>query len=108
LRVEVEKLNKKLKTSLVLDRMGFGHIGETSYKQDPRHNKNFEKTRIPTQPVEEKYSRLPERKNEENVKSYAKVLKGRNLGQQESKKNDTFSRRPSPFRQKRRFNYDCD
>jgi len=108
LRVEVEKLNKKLKNSPVLDIIGFGHIGETSYKQDPSHKKNVEETISPTQLVEEKYSRLPERKNEENLKSYAEVLKGRNLGQQESKKNDTFSRRPSPFRQKRRFNYDCD
>jgi hypothetical protein len=70
LRVEVENLNKKLKKSPVLDKTGFGHIGETSYKQDPSHNKNVEETRSPTQPVEEKYSRLPERKNEEKVKSY--------------------------------------
>jgi hypothetical protein len=31
--------------------------------------------------VEEKHSRLPEKKNEEKSKSYAEVLKGRNHGQ---------------------------
>jgi hypothetical protein len=35
---------------------------------------------------EEKHSRLLEKKNEENIKSYAEVLKGRNHGQPESKK----------------------
>jgi hypothetical protein len=48
---------------------------------------------------EEKHSRLIEKKNEENRKSYAEVLKGRNNGQPESKKTieDTSSRRPSMF-----------
>jgi hypothetical protein len=31
--------------------------------------------------VEEKHSKLPEKNNEENSKSYAKVIKGRNHGQ---------------------------
>jgi len=68
LRIEVEKLNKKLKNSPVLYKRGFEHIRETSYKQDPSHIKNVEETRSPTQPVEEKYSKFPERKNEEKVK----------------------------------------
>jgi septal ring factor EnvC (AmiA/AmiB activator) len=38
--------------------------------------------------VEEKHSRLPKKKNEENNKSYAKVLKGRNHGLPKSNKND--------------------
>jgi hypothetical protein len=56
--------------------------------------------------VEEKHSRLPEKKNEEKSKSYAEVLKGRNHGQPESKKNDrdTSSRRPSTFKPQRSFN----
>jgi hypothetical protein len=52
--------------------------------------------------VEEKHSRFPERKNEENCKSYAEVLKGRNHGHQESKKNEynrnTYSTRHSTFK----------
>jgi chromosome segregation ATPase len=66
-------------------------------------NKNIEERETSTSSVnkvEEKYSRFPERKNEE--KSYAEVLKGRNHGQQESNKNeynrDTSSTRPSTFR----------
>jgi hypothetical protein len=59
---------------------------------------------------EEKHSRLIEKKNEENRKSYAEVLKGRNHGQPESKKNieDTSSRRPSMFNPQRSFNHDHD
>jgi hypothetical protein len=51
---------------------------------------------------------LIEKKNEENRKSYAEVLKGRNHGQPKSKNNieDTSSRRPSVFKPKRRFNHD--
>jgi hypothetical protein len=53
---------------------------------------------------------LLEKKNEENRKSYAKVLKGRNHGQPESKKTieDTSSRRPSMFKTQRSFNHDHD
>jgi len=58
--------------------------------------------------VEEKSHKLPERKNEEKVKIYAEVLKGRNYSQQESKRKDTFSIRQFTFRQQRRFNYDHD
>jgi hypothetical protein len=49
-------------------------------------------------------------KNEEKGKRYEEVLKGRNHGQQESKKNeynrDTYSIRPSTFKQQRIFNHD--
>jgi hypothetical protein len=52
-------------------------------------NKNIEETETSTLVIEneEKHSRFLEKKNEENRKSYAKVLKGRNHGQPESKKN---------------------
>jgi chromosome segregation ATPase len=76
-------------------------------------NKNVEERETSTssvKKVEEKHSRLPERKNEEKGKSYAEVLKGRNHGQQESKKNeynrDTYSIIPSTFKQQRSFNHD--
>jgi hypothetical protein len=46
--------------------------------------------------------RFPERKNEEKRKSYEEVIKGRNHGQQESKKNEynrnASSTRPSTFK----------
>jgi septal ring factor EnvC (AmiA/AmiB activator) len=75
-------------------------------------NKNVEETETSTSVVEneEKHSRLLEKKNEENRKSYAEVLKGRNHGQPESKKTieDTSSRRPSMFKPQRSFNHDHD
>jgi chromosome segregation ATPase len=75
-------------------------------------NKNVEKTETSTLVIEneEKHSRLLEKKNEENRKSYAEVLKGRNHGQLESKKNieDTSSRRPFMFKPQRSFNHDHD
>jgi septal ring factor EnvC (AmiA/AmiB activator) len=59
-------------------------------------NKNIEETETSTSVVEneEKHSTLLEKKNEENRKSYAEVLKGRNHGQPKSKKTieDTSSR----------------
>jgi chromosome segregation ATPase len=65
-------------------------------------NKNVEETTTSTSTIEneEKLSRVSEKKNEEKSKSYAEVLKGRNHGQQESKKNniDTYSTRPTTFR----------
>jgi hypothetical protein len=53
---------------------------------------------------------LLEKKNEENRKSYAEVLKGRNHGQPKSKKTieDTSSRIPSMFKPQKDFNYDHD
>ena len=51
-------------------------------------NKNVEETETSTSVVEneEKHSTFLEKKNEENRKSYAEVLKGMNHGQPESKK----------------------
>ena len=75
-------------------------------------NKKVEETETSTSVVEneEKHSTLLEKKNEENRKSYAEVLKGRNHGQPESKKTieDTSSRRPSMFKPQRSFNHDHD
>jgi chromosome segregation ATPase len=75
-------------------------------------NKNAEETETSTlvKENEEKYSRLLEKKNEENRKSYVEVLKGKNHGQLESKKTieDTSSRRPSMFKPQRIFNHDHD
>jgi hypothetical protein len=73
-------------------------------------NMNVKETERSTLVIEneEKHSRLLEKKNEENRKSYAEVLKGRNHGQPESKKTieDTSSRRPSMFKPQRSFNHD--
>jgi hypothetical protein len=75
-------------------------------------NKNVEETKTSTSVIEneEKHSRLLEKKNEENRKSYVEVLKGRNHGQPESKKTIeyTSSRRPSIFKPQRSFNHDHD
>ena len=59
---------------------------------------------------EEKHSKLLEKKNEENRKSYAEVLKGRNHGQPESKKTieDLSSRRRFVFKPQRSLNHDHD
>jgi hypothetical protein len=75
-------------------------------------NKNVEETEISTSIIEneKKHSRLLEKKNEEDRKTYVEVLKGRNHGQPESKKTikDTYSRRPSMFKPQRSFNHDHD
>jgi septal ring factor EnvC (AmiA/AmiB activator) len=75
-------------------------------------NNNVEETETSTSIIEneEKNSRFLEKKNEENRKSYAKVIKVRNHGQPESKKNieDTSSRRPFMFKPQRSFNHDHD
>jgi seryl-tRNA synthetase len=83
LRVKIDKLNKKVKET---------------------------KTSTSVVENEEKHSTLLEKKNEENRKSYAKVIKGRNHSQQESKKTieDTTSRIPSMFKPQRSFNHDYD
>jgi hypothetical protein len=65
-------------------------------------NKNVEETETSTSVIEneEKHCSLIEKKNEENIKSYPKVPKGRNHGKLESKKTieDTSSSRPSMFK----------
>jgi hypothetical protein len=75
-------------------------------------NKNIEETETFTSVIEneEKPSRLLEKKNEENRKSYGEVLKGRNHGQPKSKKiiEDTSSIRPFMFKPQRSFNHDHD
>jgi hypothetical protein len=75
-------------------------------------NMNIEDTKTSTSVIvnEGKHSRLLEKKNEENRKSYEKVLKGKNHGQLESKKTieDTSSRRPSMFKPQTSFNNDHD
>jgi hypothetical protein len=75
-------------------------------------NKNVKETETSTSVIEnkEKHYKLLEKKNEENRKSSAEVLKRRNHGQPESKKTveDTSSRRPSMFKPQRRFNLDHD
>jgi hypothetical protein len=75
-------------------------------------NKKVEETETSTSVVEneEKHSTLLEKKNEENRKSYAEVLKGRNHGQPESRKpiEDTSSRIPSTFKPQKGFNHDYD
>jgi hypothetical protein len=75
-------------------------------------NKNVEETKTSTSVIEneEKHSRLLEKKNGENIKSYAEVIKGRNHGQPESKKTieDTSSRRPYMFKPQKIFNHDHD
>jgi hypothetical protein len=75
-------------------------------------NKNVEEIKTSTSAIEneEKHSRFLEKKNEENIKSYEEVIKGKNHAQPESKKTieDTYSRRPSMFKPQRSFNYDHD
>jgi hypothetical protein len=77
-----------------------------------KFNKNIEEIETYTSVIEneEKHSRLLEKKNEENRKSYAEVLKGNNHGQPEYKKTieDTSSRIPSMFKPQRSFNHDHD
>jgi hypothetical protein len=91
LRVEVVKLNKNLKSSQVLEdilscqrspfnKAGLGYIGEASCKEDANANpnKSVEERGSSTQPVmkvEEKCSRLSEKKNEEKAKNYADILR---------------------------------
>jgi uncharacterized protein YhaN len=69
--------------------------------------KNIEEIETSTSVTEneEKHSRLIEKRNEKNRKSYAEILKGRNHGQPESKKTieDTYSRRPFVFKPQRSF-----
>ena len=67
-------------------------------------NKNIIETKTSTSSVdnvEENPSMSLEKKNEENSKSYVEILKERNHGQQESKKNeynrDTSSTIPTTF-----------
>jgi hypothetical protein len=75
-------------------------------------NKNVEEIETSTSVIEneEKHSRLLEKKNKENRKSYAEVLKGRNHGQPKSNKTieDTSSRIQSILKPQTSFNHDHD
>jgi hypothetical protein len=99
LRVEVNKLNKKLKSSQVLedildyqrspfDKVGIRYIAEASCKEYENANpdKRVEERGRSTPLIkkfEENFSMLPERKNEEKAKNYVEAFKGRDHGQQE-------------------------
>jgi hypothetical protein len=101
LRVEVNKLNKKLKSSQVLE-----NILNSQRPYSDKYGLGYKNVHF-----EEGSSSMTK---EIEQKSYAKVLKGRNHGQQESERNEY--KRPSTFRQQRSFNHcegnnqreDCD
>jgi hypothetical protein len=125
LRVEADKLNKKLKSYKVIEdiiscqrspfnKPGLGYTGEASCKENANTNtyKNVEESGTSTQPtmkVEEKCSRLSEKKKEEKAKNCADIIKGRNHGQQQSKGNecirDVSQRRLFIPRYQRSFNH---
>jgi hypothetical protein len=65
LRVKVDKLKKKLNNSPVLDRAGFGYIGETSCNADVDPNKR----------VEEKCSKLPKKRMKKRIRIMQKYSK---------------------------------
>ena len=50
-RVKVDKLNKNLNNSPVLNKTGFGCISETTYQEHANHNKNVEENKSPTREV---------------------------------------------------------
>jgi hypothetical protein len=134
LKVEVDKLNKNLKITQVLedilicqrspfDKTSFGYIGEPSCKEygNVNHNKESGSSTPPVKKVEEKCYRLLERKNEEKAKSYVEVIKGpikkeecnpskENIPkmektQEEDYRRDGYPRRPSTSINKRSFNH---
>jgi hypothetical protein len=131
LRVEVDKLNKNLKSSQVLedilscqrslsDKAGFGYIGEASCKEDANANPNKSveergSSTLPIKKVEEKCYRLLERKNKEKAKSYVEVIKGpikkeecepskENIPEMEKTQEEDY-KRPSTSRYQRSFNH---
>jgi hypothetical protein len=83
LEQEVVSLRKSLRNSQVpKDLTHLGCMGETSYKEDANTNKKVEE--ISTQTVDEKWTRIPERRNDY--------------------KRDEYPRRPPTFRNQRSFN----
>ena len=98
-----EKEVEKLEEEVVTLRVKINKLGKNVEERETSTSSSIEN-------VEEKNSKFPEKKNEEKRKSYAEVLKGRNHGQLESKKNDrdAYSRRPSTFKPQRIFNHDHD
>jgi chromosome segregation ATPase len=116
IHLEEEKSTKEVIKSQIMKKEGevekLEEEGVTLRSKIIKLNENVEETETSTSFIEneEKNSRLLEKKNEENRKSYAEVFKGRNHGQPESKKTieDTSSRRPSMFKPQRNFNHDHD
>jgi hypothetical protein len=83
LEQEVVSLRKSLRNSLVpKDLTHLGCMGETSYKEDANTNKKVEERA--TQTVDEKWTRIPEIRNDY--------------------KRDEYPRRPPTFRNQRSFN----
>jgi hypothetical protein len=83
LEQEVVSLRKSLRNSQVpKDLTHLGCMGETSYKEDANTNKKVEERA--TQIVDEKWTRIPERRNDY--------------------KRDEYPRRPPTFRNQRSFN----
>jgi hypothetical protein len=83
LEQEVVSLRKSLRNSQVPKELThLGCMGETSYKKDSNTNKKVEERA--TQTVDEKWTRIPERRNDY--------------------KRDEFPRRPPTFRNQRSFN----
>jgi hypothetical protein len=83
LEQEVVSLRKRLRNSQVpKDLTHLGCMGETSYKEDANTNKKVEERA--TQTVDEKWTRIPERRNDY--------------------KRDEYPRRPPTFRNQRSFN----
>jgi hypothetical protein len=91
LRVEVNKLNKNLKSSQVLE-----NILNSQRPYSDKYGLGYKNVHF-----EEGSSSMTK---ETKQKSYAEVLKGRNHSQQESERNEY--KRPSTFRQQRSFNHD--
>jgi hypothetical protein len=85
------------------------HVKKMKIPIPTRNSRERGNSTQPVMKVEEKSSRLLEKKNEEKDKNYADILKGRNHGQQESKRNEckrnVFQRRPSTSRYQRSFNH---
>jgi hypothetical protein len=83
LEQEIVSLRKSLRNSQVpKDLTHLGCIGETSYKEDENTNKKVEERA--TQTVDEKWTGIPERRNDY--------------------KRDEYPRRPPTFRNQRSFN----
>jgi hypothetical protein len=90
LRVEVKNLNKNLKSSQVLENI--------LHSQRPYSEKSI--LGYKNVHIEEGLSSMTKATKQ---RSYAEVLKGRNHGQQESKRDEYI--RPSTFRKQRIFNH---
>jgi chromosome segregation ATPase len=82
---EVKRTEEVMKSQIMKKEEEVENLEEefvTLRRKSIKINKNVEETETSTSIIEnkEKHSRLLEKKNEENKKSYAEVLKGRNHG----------------------------